>query len=215
MYKSLLEYLITLDSLMSRTVIYGVGKTDISSFKRPLLLKGIPLLRQIELNRESVTRYIIWRMKYIPDVEFEHYNILCSMAELTNMNILPESLFRSWCYVSSKYGVNYQGQTINSRRIPQGLQKIATQVIKIKKLNTHAEKVKVISNVEWQIAVGPLHPFYDGCGRIARYYSTLLSLWFETGLVIHKSREEYFDAARKGRNSFYQYYLLLPRSKLW
>ena len=74
--------------------------------------------------------------------------------------------------------------------------------------------LRAIAGVEWDIAVGPLHTFYDACGRISRYFATLLFLWHSLPVVDRGERQIYFDHAIRGRAAFQQHYLTCPRCLL-
>ena len=98
--------------------------------------------------------------------------------------------------------------------IPEGLLEIGNQAERLQTIVKEDDKLELIAHIEWELGVGPLHPFYDGCGRISRYFSALISLWTDTPLVRHQSRDEYFQHARGGEQAFAKYFLSCERKRL-
>jgi hypothetical protein len=75
-------------------------------------------------------------------------------------------------------------------------------------------QLREVVAMEWEIVVGALHPFYDGCGRIARYFTALTTLWLGDLPPVHESREAYFAAANGGVSTFQTYWHALPKARL-
>ena len=60
--------------------------------------------------------------------------------------------------------------------------------------------------VEWEIDAG-LHPYVDGCGRIAKTWSAYLLYRLGKELVSHETRESYYEAMNGGLEAFSSYFL--------
>ncbi len=193
-----------MDQILSRTVLSGMTSTDIDRHKQAPLLAGDRLLKRIELNRKLISKYICWQHNNAKKTDWDYYQALLTIASFSSLGILPNGLLRAWPYNPSD--VNFGGSEIGFEEIPSQLLGIGRRAKAIETAQTADEKRALIAQIEWEICVGPLHPFYDGCGRISRYYSALLSILGGISIVKHKSREDYFVAARAGKLAFVEYY---------
>jgi hypothetical protein len=210
----LLAYLHETDNTLSRTTATGTVSSTASPNKKPMLLREERLLAQMGRNRRAVSEYIRYKKNYIPKRGIECALIVICIAELTGLKLFPEGIFREWDYAGSSYKVSDPGAQIAPDAIFQGLENLGGQVLNIADFSTIERRLQDIAMIEWRIGIGPLHPFYDGCGRVARYFSTLLSLWFDVPVVIHRSRDDYFSAARGGIRSFQNYYSACDRFRI-
>jgi hypothetical protein len=59
---------------------------------------------------------------------------------------------------------------------------------------------------EWQLGGGPLHPFYDGCGRISRAFAAALLVRGGRLLPLFDTSAQYFAAGNEGDARFLVYY---------
>ena len=202
--ESIVEYLERLDRCLSRTAASGQAHTSVSEKKCGLLLRGGELKKQMERNRRLVAAFIAWRSRWFPETIHEHHIALCTMAQLVGFRLLPRGLFREWSYDNS-YGVKWVTAPVEPAGIQGGLEGLAMQVL-AGQCGEMEERVATIAGIEWEMVVGPLHPFYDGCGRISRAYSRLVADWYKVRAAVHTSREAYFEAARGGREAFRKYY---------
>jgi fido (protein-threonine AMPylation protein) len=131
--------------------------------------------------------------------------VLCGLAQLVGFGLLPEGLFRTWPYDTKRHNVKTEREPVPSSGIWAALEDLMELVIQAKDQDEQG-RLEAIARIEWEIGIGPIHPFYDGCGRVSRYYSSLLSLWFNVPLAHHASREMYFSAASDGSDAFISYY---------
>jgi hypothetical protein len=176
-----------------------------SPAKRPPLLAGPALRARIDANRRLVSRFIRWRQLAWPATPGEHFAVLATLAHLANLGILRTGLFRQWEYDAGRHGVRGARPPVPPSQVEPALLRLLAGVGRGPALEPAAQ-VALVAQVEWEIGVGPLHPFHDGCGRVSRYFATLLSLWLDVPLPTHRSREAYFRAARGGPDAFASYY---------
>jgi len=187
-----------------------VVDTSASPTKKVALKSGDDLSQQVQANRRLITDFIDWRRLCPPQTDSEHTFVLVTIANLAGLHLLPEGLFRTWNYKSPTSSIIF-GATVAPDQISGKIIEIGKLALFFRSIKRDEDKLTLVARIEWELGIGPLHPFYDGCGRISRYFSTLTSLWSNTPLVIHHSREEYFSRAREGETSFVQYYLNQPR----
>lgn len=133
---------------------------------------------------------------------------IITLSEICNLGISENPFYRRWDLSDREYG---------------GLPNIRFQAVdrefhRLKILEpcqlcnaTEDEKISEVARVEWEIGVGPLHPFGDGCGRASRAFSVLLALLYQCSGVIHRSRLDYFKYGSEGIKKFQEYFLALDR----
>ena len=194
------------DKTLSRSVVRGVAETQVSASKLPPLVSGQQMREQIARNRSIIAEYVSWRQKWFCDSVEEHTWALLTIGQMTLMGLAPRGLLRRWEYDPADVGVTSVGRLIGPAEIVPELGRLGSKVLESRDKDT-TTRLGRVAELEWEIVVGPVHPFYDGCGRASRYYSTLASLWLEVPLPAHRSRELYFDAARRGIEAFRAYYL--------
>jgi 8-oxo-dGTP diphosphatase len=68
-----------------------------------------------------------------------------------------------------------------------------------------ADPVPLAAWAEWELNGGSLHPFYDGCGRIARTFSALLLLQASSDLPLYDNLASYFQHGAQGIDNFISY----------
>jgi hypothetical protein len=203
--EALRRYLTGLDRRLSRSVIRGHTDTGSSSLKLPLLLQGDPLRQQIAANRALIAQFIAWRRLHFVESAREQLLVLCAIAQLAGLGLLPRGLLRAWDYDPARYGARWIRPPVPPASILVELERLL-QELKLAQLETSASRVTAIARLEWEVCAGPIHPFYDGCGRVARYFSCLLSQWLAVPLPQHASRDDYFRAAEQGPAAFAAYF---------
>jgi hypothetical protein len=202
---TLRNYLECTDRILSRTST-GTVNTNVSIRKKRPLLEGEKLIEQVKRNRDLIARFIEWKGVLNDPSEDECFYALITLANMTGFRLLPEGLLRVW-----KFPVAVNERPVAPEHVADELAKLGASIPLIGTRAGDEEKLSSIAGVEWELGIGPLHPFYDGCGRISRYYSALLSKWFKTPVVQHTSRENYYSAGREGKERFVYYYLSLRR----
>lgn len=208
--ESLLGYMEELDRVLSRTVKTGIALTGVHSTKRPSRFDGVSLQQVIARNRRRAASFIEWRSELRPTVGAEMTAALLGLAWLANFEITAGDLYRAWPYVTPGELANGVLPEVAPEDIAPGLLQIGEECVAITGFDTVA-KLRAIARVEWEIGVGPLHPFYDGCGRVSRYFSTLLCFWNDLQPPRHSSRDTYMAAATEGLESFMNYWTLAPK----
>lgn len=193
------------DLELSRTAKSGTADNSISSLKRPALVTGRELVEAVARNRLTVARFILAQSPYRPTSPLEPTGALLALAFLTNDGIAPNGLFRLWNYEPQVRASS--AERVEPKDIPENLGGIGSRLFEALRISSEREKLAIVGEIEWDIGIGPLHPFYDGCGRISRYFSALSSLWLDVPMVHHTSRKEYMERASEGRREFIDYYL--------
>ena len=190
------------DEVLSRTASSGSANTSVSIIKSPLLVSGRALQDSISANRAAVAHYIEQSTRSValttPDLIS---GILC-IASLTTAGTLPSTLFRAWDLPSDRqYGPPEDSIEVPPNEIWSRLQEVAARAVD----EMTIDPVAAAAGLEWDIGIGPLHPFYDACGRSSRGISALLLHTSKEVIRVHRSRDDYFSSGRQGRRSFIDY----------
>lgn len=174
----------------------GVSDTSTSVSKRSLLLAGKPLEQRSAENELHVHGWL-WehRQGLGPLDPSEIFSWVISIADLTNAQLLPAGRFREWP-ISGK---------VEPELIPNALRSFC-ESIHARWHELEVDPVPLASWSEWQLNGGSLHPFYDGCGRIARSFSALLLIRASSILPLFDNLKSYFENGNKGEGTFSQYY---------
>jgi hypothetical protein len=151
-----------------------------------------------------VTNFIVSQAFQIPQCPEEATACLITVALLTNLGISYGTLYRLWPYEPQVHG--YSGPLIRPSEIRGKLVEVGTSLMRSIGIGDTEQRLQTIAQVEWQLGIGPLHPFYDGCGRISRYFSAIIACWQEVPLVYHRSRVEYMGHASDGITAFTEYF---------
>jgi hypothetical protein len=197
------------DRTLSRTAKNSVVDTSSSTQKLPGLLSGPKLAEKLEANRDAVACFIEWQSRRRAVSDWEHALVLVTLGYLTGQGILPAGVFREWEYQPP--GDKGKLHQIPPQDIPRAILSLGKRSSKMGAIRDSELRLAAVGGIEWDLVVGPLHPFYDGCGRVSRYFSATLCIWHQLPLVQHTSREQYFCNARKGKRAFQRYYCKQPR----
>lgn len=204
---NLTEILLRNDNILSRTQISGVVKTDVSPIKLAMVLEGPPLQLQMQRNLSRVSDYILNRAKRHPKQVGEFLGCLITIAEIYSDSIFPDSLFRKWDYSLTRTQNGSNATAVAPNDILKELLKIDVTIVQAYE---NSKQSHLPNLIEWEIGIGPIHPFYDSCGRISRYIATLLRYWSRLPLPLYTDRDTYMDAARQGPLVFGNYLEGLP-----
>jgi len=206
----LLDYLERNDDALSRTVRTGEVNLGTNAKKRPPPITDAKLITKVSENRGKALALICTLSRRGPDQWFDFYSALILIAYQALDGLAVEGLLRRWEYDPKKYKVATTEHLVSPEEIPQELYVLAQSTFSYLKTAPANGLKKVIAGLEWDLGIGPIHPFYDACGRISRYFSSLVCLWSRQTLPIHSSREEYMAAAGAGRDQFIEYWLARP-----
>lgn len=203
-------YLTEMDQTLSRTVASGKIDTAASKQKQAPPLSAQELDATVRRNRDLVARFIWARRKTPAETPSEFVAALIALATLTNLEILSGPLYRQWEYVSLCDLSSESERSVPVEAIANGIAVLGEKFQKMPLDSPQAIRVAAIASIEWDIGLGPLHPFYDGCGRVSRYFSALLGLWLRAPVARHQLRNDYMRSATEGRSAFVRYYVAQP-----
>ena len=211
--EALIEYIQTTDQTLSRTARDGTAATGVHVGKRASRLTGANLHRALVQNRAATAAFIDWQSEQRPRSAFGMGATLTGLAWIVNFGIIAGELYRAWPYVTPGDGANSALPPVPPEGIADGLERLAGECAAIAHCDRPAQS-RAIAHIEWEIGIGPLHPFYDGCGRVSRCFSTMLCLWHGRQPPIHISRETYMSAATKSEADFIEYWISAPVATL-
>lgn len=185
------EIFVETDLAMSRTS-RGVSDTSASSRKHPLLLDGEALREASQRNRDR----LLDLLEDLPAPESARAAAegLARIEATVNAGLLPEGRFRTW---ELDYPEGNIAAHVLVRDLPAEMERLAEEL--------HArwpgDPVATAAFVEWTLN-GPLHPYYDGCGRISRGAGAWVLL--RAGLLppLYSSKSEWYEAAAGGLDAF-------------
>lgn len=186
------------DKCLSRTVTTTRADVSVSTSKRPLLISGEQLTLAIERNRTAVCTYISGAPAGVMLSSADLNAAIITIASLTLQGMLPASIYRQWDLIDRNYGLAEDSCPVPVDSIQASLLVAAQAAV----LLNQTDPVAAAASLEWEIGVGPLHPFYDACGRISRA-AAALGLWKATRRIpLYPSRESYFATATEGKATF-------------
>jgi hypothetical protein len=194
------QHLLKVDKSLSRTISTGMVNQAVSSLKKPMLVNGNVLESHLLERLEQVARYVSQRACRPAVARGELLAALFSIAEIYSSGIFPEGLFRTWAYSAPIDEAD--SPEIEVDQIWASL--LSLEDAYFTRLNVDAS-YDMAGWLEWEIGIGPIHPFYDSCGRISRYFSTLVSLWNHQSVPVHTNRDLYMNSARMGVDKFLDY----------
>lgn len=190
---SLVDALRAADKNLSRTVMSACVNTDVSPDKVPLLISGSMLERTIERNRVLMANYILGAPPDSASNAGDLHASVLTIASLALQGMLPSSLFRKWQLNDRKFGPEEDSREVPPGRIQHELGELAQRVI-----DSSLDPIRRAALLEWSIGTGPLHPFYDACGRIGRAAAALVLVQGGILLPNYPAREVYFSVSTKG-----------------
>jgi hypothetical protein len=182
----------------------GVSDTTTSSKKQPLLLQGEALRRRSAENERRVQHFLFEsRHETAPRDGAALLELIWHVAELTNEELLPSPrMLRAW--PSERLPPGPPGSRTNPAELPEALKQFADEVQR-RWPELAQDPVPLASWAEWELNGGSLHPFYDGCGRIARSFGALLLLRGSWLLPLYEDQETYFAQGHQGPAVFADY----------
>ena len=175
----------------------GVLDTAVSSAKS--IAPQIDLKELVRENEINAARDMFSAGRRLVALDGDRlYDYLLSIVRGVNQGIVPaDRLFRSW-------SIPYHEVDIPPTEVPDRLREFCRWISASTEL-LRADPPIVAGEVEWQLNAGPLHPFYDGCGRVSRLFSAFLLVNNHCLLPLYESRASYFRAAQLGVAQFVPY----------
>lgn len=204
------DYLAHNDAALSRTVRTGKVAVSTDDKKQAPPISNAALVSKVSANRRRVADLLRTLSPRTPDEWFDFYAALIVVAHHALEGLNAPGLLRRWEYDPRKYNVITTESLVPFNAIPEELSRLAERTFSTLKNAPTNETAAVIAGLEWDLGIGPIHPFYDACGRISRYFSALVCIWSGRALPLHDSREEYMTAAQAGRDEFVEYWLAKP-----
>lgn len=201
--RQLIERLELSESRLSRTRT-GKSDTRASKSKRPLLLSGEALALRSAANAQNLHRLLLELSKLSAPACVEQLaETLRRIEDTVNDGLLPGGRYREWELSYADAGADF------SRKIPQvevaQAMESFVQELFWRWSSLPVQAVEVAAWAEWTIQ-GPIHPYYDGCGRISRAISTWILLWSGQTVPVYTSREDWFRHALMGLGPFTDYF---------
>jgi hypothetical protein len=184
----------------------GVSDTQTSPEKLPLLLSGDDLGRRSAENEQRVHQFVAeTALGPPPQSGMDVRDVLFSIADLTNAGLLPAGRLRTW---STSYRPRFAAggpvARVPHENLPEAVLAFSGGVFR-RWPELEADPVPLYAWCEWQLNFGPLHPFYDGCGRIARAFGALLLIRASSLLPLYDSAQSYFGHGERGPEVFGEY----------
>jgi hypothetical protein len=189
----------------------GVSDTSASEEKHPLLLNGEALRRQAAENERRVAQWIMDTRSDPPPADPAAVRQqLFVLADLTNTGLLPAGRLRTWEVPYPLRLPDDDGhQPSPNRRIPPaelpGAIDAFCGTIHRRWGELSGDPAPLAAWAEWHLNPGPLHPFYDGCGRVSRSFAAMLLVRASSLPPLYGSRETYFEQAERGPTAFADY----------
>lgn len=189
----------------------GVSDTSASGNKRPLLLAGETLRRQTVENERRVHQWIMDTRTARPPVDAAGVQaLLFTAADLTNVGLLPEGRLRNWNVkypldkVEDDGNLPAPNEPVPVEALPATIATFC-QTIHDRWDELTDDPIPLAAWAEWHLNAGPLHPFYDGCGRISKLFAALLLARASWLLPLYQDRKTYFAHANRGPSAFGDY----------
>jgi hypothetical protein len=196
---------------LSRT-FQGRSDTGTSVEKLPLQLDGDALRDRVESNGRRVCAFVQAQSStYAPRSAENIHALLLAIADKTNQGLLPAGLYRTWHIDANRLSTT-GGPSVSSPATPVPPDKIQEELTTLCRKLWQAwaellrDPVPQAAWAEWRLGGGPLHPFYDGCGRISRAFSAVLLVRGGQLLPLFDTSARYFAAGNGGDKSFLAYY---------
>ena len=189
----------------------GVSDTSASHAKLPLLLSGEALRKQSAENEGRVCRFIAdcRGEPAVADPAAVRQGLFV-LADLTNAGLLPAGRLRIWDVPYRRAAVEDDGclpspcRPVSPSELPQALEIFCETVFsRIEELNH--DPVPLAAWAEWHLNAGPLHPFYDGCGRVSRSFAAWLLVKASHLLPLYEDGTSYFAHTERGPRLFADY----------
>jgi hypothetical protein len=174
----------------------GVADATASSLKK-ISLTGERLSDRARSN-EEVAANLVWSIASA-DGSLTSAGLLkelMAIASAVNDGLVPAGkLFREW--------IPPEGSRCEVGAIRLELNLLMSGIVRL--MNNRGSGILAAATAEWALNGGHIHPFYDGCGRIARLFGGRLLVTCGTSLPLWEDRATYFDVGLRGIADFALY----------
>lgn len=204
-YDNLLEGFDHNTQVTSRTAKGNVD-TSVSARKEGTSLNVNETKQRVAENTGNIVEYV-WAHKYDPITSPSQLKThFTELALLVNSGIQDGVKLRTW-------DVPYGHKIAPGAELEQAVETFYQRCWKFLHIaeKGHMDSRDLASWVEWEVDAG-MHPFADGCGRIAKAWSAFLLTRLDTKLPVHESRDQYYGATNEGLSAFMKYYQQVSRS---
>lgn len=175
------------------------GIADTSSSQAKSLLENGDELARLSSSNEAAAAAYVWRRAVSGDAvsASDLMNELMSIAGLVNRDITPPGkVFREW--------QPPVGQRCAASDVPGFLIRLAERVAS-QLPSANEDPVGLAAEVEWRLNGGDIHPFFDGCGRISRLFSSRILLCRGWAIPLWEDSPTYFAVGSSGLEAFSTY----------
>ncbi len=186
---------------MSRSA-KGISDTSVSKDKEKLDLEGEELANQVKENISGLARYIwenkLKQFKTVDDIR----KLVNDIADLANNKLSEKrapNAFRS-------HEVPY-GRKVHPDEVEKEMETFYSNLLeKINEADRGGLDPKNLAKwIELELNKN-IHPYADGCGKIATGISTFFLARYNNSLPHYDSRDDYYGAMNEGEEVFNEYY---------
>lgn len=199
----IIERLELSENQLSRTR-KGHADTTASTTKSPLLLSGEQLAQKTALNTKALHRLLFeLRERPAPNSVSEVQRSLRQIEDTVNEGLLPGGRYREWELSYADDSAEFSKKAL-AKDVPQAMDRFTRELF-VRWSQLPSAAVVTAAWAEWMIQ-GPIHPYYDGCGRISRAVSAWILLWSGQTVPVYSSRQDWFRHAMSSREDFTLYF---------
>lgn len=194
------------DNVLSRTASSGHLDVSAAPEKSLAIIQSADAASRVARNRYIVAKYICEQDPNFWKSELSLFSTIVGVGSMLSAGFIEGTLFRSWPLPPDRgYGPGISS-AINPNNVIDELL-LCSRRISSDSIGSLIERA---ARLEWEIGIGPLHPFADACGRTSRALSAMLLFTNNVPIKRHLSRAEYYEAGSKGAASFARYFCSLP-----
>lgn len=177
----------------------GRSHTQASAPRPALLFSGQELAERSRQNAANLYQRLFTLLAQPrPSNTAEVAGRIQSIESEVNRGLLAHGRFRTWS--PARVEADTFANQIPCEQISAALNQFAATLYQ-RWGELKYDPYPLAAFAEWSIQ-GPLHPYYQGCGRIGRGLSAWLLTWAGAPVPSYTQRETWFDCAHQGLDSF-------------